>query len=44
MTKKAPTELLCKKQNWNGTAVAFLLLPYTLTNFANRRVRSTDYQ
>lgn len=26
------------------TAVAFLLLPYTLTNFANRRIYFTDYQ
>ena len=26
------------------TAVAFLLLPYTLTNFANRRLYFTDYQ
>lgn len=26
------------------TAVAFLLLPYALTNFANRRMCMTDYQ
>ncbi|MFV0187813.1 hypothetical protein OBK20_10640 [Empedobacter falsenii] len=49
MTKKAPTELLLswgvyyviRKNGINRSC--FLLLPYTLTNFANKRICMTDY-